>query len=86
VHTAGQRPDLRFVEKLDPALKRVDDPLEPATVVVHQIGHAKSLFSPRDDGLQWADPIECLIDLFEAQLSSQANQFLKALERNRPKG
>jgi hypothetical protein len=83
-HGGGWHPDLRFIEKLNPALKRVDDPLEPATVVVHQIGHAKSLFTSRDEGLQWADPVECLLDLYEARLDAQANQFQKALERNRP--
>jgi hypothetical protein len=84
-HGGGRHPDLRFIEKLDPALKRVDDPLEPATVVVHQVGHAKSLFTKRDEGLSWADPVECLLDLYEARLEAQAHQFLKALERNRPK-
>ncbi len=84
-HGGGRHPDLRFIEKLDPALKRVDDPLEPATVVVHQVGHAKSFFIKRDEGLRWADPVECLLDLFEANLEAQAHQFLKALERHRPK-
>jgi hypothetical protein len=84
-HGGGRHPDLRFIEKLDPALKRVDDPLEPATVVVHQIGHAESLFTPRDEGLNWADPVECLLDLYEIRLDVQASQFQKALERNRPK-
>jgi hypothetical protein len=83
-HGSGRRPDLRFIEKLDPALKRVDDPLEPATVVVHQVRHASSLFESRRSGLHWADQIECLLDLHEAHLEAQAAQFLKALERARP--
>ena len=83
-HVPGRRPDLGFIEKLDPALKRVLDPLEPATVVVHQVRHAKPLFEPRKGGLQWADPVECLLDLHEARLSAQASQFLKALEKKRP--
>lgn len=84
-HATGGSPDLAFVEKLDPALKLVDDPLEPATVVVHQVRHANSLFTGREGGLQWADPVECLLDLHEAHLDGQATQFLKALERGRPK-
>jgi hypothetical protein len=83
-HGPGRHPDLGFIEKLDPALKRVLDPLEPATVVVHQVRHAKPLFEPRKGGLQWADPVECLLDLHEAGLSAQTSQFLKALEKKRP--
>lgn len=83
-HGSGRRADLRFIERLDPGLKRVLDPLEPATVVVHQVRHAKPLFEPRKGGLQWADPVECLLDLHEAGLTAQASQFLKALEKKRP--
>jgi hypothetical protein len=83
-HGSGRHLDLRFIEKLDPALKRVTDPLEPATVVVHQVRHKSSLFQAREGGLQWADPVECLLDLHEAHLDTLATQFLKALERSRP--
>lgn len=75
--------DLGFMEKLDPALKRVEDPLEPATVVVHAVRHAESLFTPREGGLQWADPVECLLDLHEAHLEMQASEFLDALQKKR---
>lgn len=84
-HSSDGSPDLAFVEKLDPALKPVDDPLEPATLVVHQVRHANSLFTVREGGLHWADPVECLLDLHEAHLDGQATQYLKALERTRPK-
>jgi hypothetical protein len=84
-HGSGRRPDLRFIERLDPGLKRVLDPLEPATVVVHQVRHARPLFEPRKGGLQWADPVECLLDLHEAGLTAQASHFLKALEKRRPR-
>jgi hypothetical protein len=81
---AGRGPNLAFIEKLDPGLKRIHDPLEPASVVVHQIRHANSLFGLREGGLRWADPVECLLDLHEAHLDAQATQFLKAMERKRP--
>jgi hypothetical protein len=84
IHCPGHQMDLGFVEQLDPALKRVSDPLEPASVVVHAVRHANPFFIPRDVGLQWADPVECLIDLHEARLEKQASQFLEALQRNRP--
>lgn len=83
-HCPRRHLDVGFIEKLDPALKRIEDPLEPATVVVHAIRHADPLFTPREDGLQWADPVECLLDLHEARLEVQASQFLEALQRNRP--
>jgi len=72
------------MEKLDPALRRVEDPREPANVVVHAISHADSFIVPRDGGLAWADPIECLLDLYEARLEIQASQFLEALQKSRP--
>ena len=84
LHARDHRVDLDFIEKLDPALRRVRDPLEPASVVVHTIYHANSLFVPRDGGLQWADPVECLLDLHDARLETQAGQFLDALRQHHP--
>jgi hypothetical protein len=84
VHCPGRRMNLDFIEKLDPALKRVIDPLEPANLVVHAVRHADPLFTPRDGGLAWGDPVECLLDLHEARLEMQAAQFLEALQTNRP--
>ena len=84
VHCPNRRLNLDFVEKLDPAFKRVEDPLAPATLVVHAVRHADALFEPRDEGLAWADPIECLFDLYEAGLKMQATEFLEALMRRRP--
>jgi hypothetical protein len=84
-HNPDNRFDVSFIENLDPALKRTEDPLQPATVVVHHVRHAKSLFSPRERGLMWADQVECLLDLHEAHLDAQATEFLKVLERDRPR-
>jgi hypothetical protein len=84
LHARDPRVDLDFIEKLDPALQRVKDPLEPASVVVHNVYHANSLFVPREGGLQWADPVECLLDLHEARLEMQAVQFLDALSKRHP--
>jgi hypothetical protein len=76
-HSPRRRLDLGFVRELDPALKRVSDPLEPATLVVHAVRHADALFSPRAGGLLWADPVECLLDLHEAHLEKQAAELLE---------
>jgi hypothetical protein len=80
LHCPGKQMNLSFIEKLDPALKRVDDPHQPANVVIHAVRHANPLFQPRDGGLRWADPVECLIDLHEGHLDAQAADFLRALE------
>ena len=84
IHCPGKRMNLDFIEKLDPALKRVADPLAPANLVVHAVRQADAMFTPRNEGLAWADQIECLFDLHEARLEMQASQFLEALQRKRP--
>jgi hypothetical protein len=58
----------------------VTDPLQPATLVAHAVRHADPLFVPRQGGLAWADPVECLLDLHEARLDMQASQFLDHLQ------
>jgi len=73
--------DLEFIAKLDPALKLVRDPLAPAQVIVHAVRRANAFFQPRKEGLAWADPAECLLDLQEAKLETQAGEFLEALQK-----
>ena len=84
LHCPDHQMDLAFIEKLDPALKRVTDPLEPASVVVHAVRHKSPFFETREGGLCWADQVECLLDLYEARLEKQAGQFLETLQRIRP--
>lgn len=84
VHCPGKRLNLEFIERLDPALKRVEDPFAPASVAVHAVRQADPQFTPRAGGLAWADRLECLFDLHEARLDQQAGQFLEALQRQRP--
>ncbi len=85
-HSPKRVLDLKFIEALDPALKRVDDPLQPATVVVHAVRHADPLFTARQGGLRWGDPVECMLDLFDARLERQASEFLETLKRTQPDG
>jgi hypothetical protein len=82
-HSSGESSDLEFINKLDPALKPVDDPYQPADVVVHFVRHKKSFFEPREGGLFWADPVECLLDLHELHLEAQATEFLNVLQSRR---
>jgi hypothetical protein len=83
-HSNTRRLDLSFIRDLDPALERIDDPFMPATVVVHAVRSADSFFAHREQGLSWADPVECLLDLHEARLDSQAAQLLDELQQRRP--
>ena len=82
VHCPGRRMNLDFIEKLDPGLKRVADPRQPAILVVHAVRHDNALFAPRKGGLAWADPVECLLDLHDARLEMQAAQFLEYLQKS----
>lgn len=81
----GNRADLSFVERLDPALRRVQDPNEPANLAIHFVRRHDSLFEPRPEGLLWADPVECLLDLHEMRLESQAREFLNSFPAARGK-
>jgi hypothetical protein len=70
--------DLSFVEKLDPGLEKATHRDESPSLVIHAIRRGESLFQPGDDGLSWADPVECLLDLHENRLESQALEFLNS--------
>ncbi len=76
VHCPGKAADLSFIERLDPALARVDRRDDPASLVVHLVRRREAFFEPGKDGLNWADPVECLLDLHEARLEPQAREFL----------
>lgn len=85
IHCPGHDADLSFVERLDPALKKTEDTREPASLVLHFIRRDTSLFEPRADGLLWADPVECLLDLHEMRLESQARELLNSFASARGK-
>src|ERR1035441_5002791 len=71
IHSGRKTADLSFVERLDPGLERTARRDESPTLVIHTIRRAESLFQPGEDGLSWADPVECLLDLQEARLEYQ---------------
>lgn len=85
VYSPRERLNLDFVQDLDPALKIEMDPQRPVALAVHAIRHAEPLFTRDNMGWLLADEIECLLDLKEAGLGSQASQFLDWLE-SRAKG
>ena len=78
LHSGRQAADLSWVERLDPGLERTVRRGESPTLVIHTLRRAESLFQSGTDGLPWADPVECLLDLHEASLESQALEFLNS--------
>ena len=79
VHCGSGDVDYEFVQRLDPGLQPTTHPRENATLVVHLLRRPVSLFEPSGDGPPWADPVECLIDLQDARLEPQAQQFVTDL-------
>ena len=78
IHSGRKTADLSFVEPLDPGLEKTVKRDESPTLVIHTIRRAASLFQPGEDSIPWADPVECLLDLHEARLESQALEFLNS--------
>jgi hypothetical protein len=83
LHCPGTHMDVSFIERLDPALQRVKDPHQPVSVVVHAVRRKNPFFVTGEGSLSWADPVECLLDLHEARLESQAVEFLRFFEERR---
>lgn len=76
--------DLRFVQRLDPALRQVPagDPRTQQEIVlaVHRLSRKESLFDNNPDGTApWADPVETLLDLHELGLDTQAQELIERL-------
>lgn len=67
-----------FLRRLDPALKPAGRG-EPCKVVVHTLFRPEPLFSQPENGIHWADEVECLLDLHEMRLESQALEFVERL-------
>lgn len=81
LHSPKGRIDWSFVQRLDPALQETEERNAPAVLVVHLVRRQTSFFEPDNDGTQWADPVECLLDLHEARLDSQAKELLDFFEQ-----
>ena len=67
-----------FLRRLDPALKPAGRG-EPCQVVVHTLFRPEPFFSHPENGIRWADEVECLLDLHEMRLESQALEFVERL-------
>lgn len=72
--------DLGFVERLDPALKRVDPGSGAVVLAVHPLFRAEPHFEKNPKGkIDWADPVETLLDLHELRLTDQAEAMIRHL-------
>ena len=78
----GRQPDIGFLRQLDPALKTAGRE-EPARLAIHLVRYPHRFSETDAADVLWADPVECLLDLHEMWLESQALEFLQALT---PKG
>lgn len=67
-----------FIRKIDPALRPANRD-EPAVLVVHSLFTPETFSKPGDEGILWANEAECLLDLQEARLEAQAQEFLDHL-------
>jgi hypothetical protein len=78
LHWRGKNVDWGFIKELDPALQETKQRDEAAPLVVHLVRRDSALFQPGEGHLQWADPVECLLDLHENRLESQAVEFVQS--------
>ena len=67
-----------FLRRLDPALKPAGRG-EPCQVVVHSLFRPEPFFTQPENGIRWADEVECLLDLHEMRMESQALEFVERL-------
>jgi hypothetical protein len=76
----GDNINLDFVDQLDPGLQRSTHTADTPQLVVHYLLRPQAFFEVDSDGTVWADPVECLADLFEARLNTQADEMLFAMK------
>lgn len=80
VHLPQGVGDFGFVERLDPALKRVDPGSGGIVLAVHPLRREVPDFEKNSKGkIDWADPVETLLDLHELRLAEQAEAMIRRL-------
>lgn len=76
---------LDWIEQVDPALRPTDptDPREGAPIlVIHTLDMKEPCFEPApDDGGAFVGPAETLLDLYDLGLTTQAEEFVRALRK-----
>lgn len=76
LHCSGKAMDLAFIQQLDPGLARTTRRDAEPTLVMHAVRRAHTLFERSEDGQQYADPVDCLLDLHDLRLEPQALDFV----------
>lgn len=79
----GKSIDPGLIETLDPALERNTNKREKVSLAVHFVTRAEPFFAQGPNGIRYADPVECLLDLHEARLEPQAAELIEHFKRAR---
>jgi hypothetical protein len=72
VHCPDGHLDVGFVNRLDPAFVLSSNSKEYPALVLHVLQRQEPYFMLGSDGLMFADPVECILDLHEMRLEQQA--------------
>lgn len=83
VHAPTGRADFDLASWLDPGLAPAEPHGRPPRLALHFLRRQQPFFDEALNRLRWADPIECLLDLYEAGLDQQARQFQQNMETPR---
>lgn len=75
--------DHEVIRELDPALELADAKAKEAAVVVHFPEQRSHTLFRVDGDKQWADPLDCLADLYEMHLDAQADEMVRFLIQKR---
>ncbi|MBI2743950.1 MAG: winged helix-turn-helix transcriptional regulator [Burkholderiales bacterium] len=67
------------VARIDPSLERFKGRAAEATVVVHFVGRRKTSPFTLENNVRYADPLNCMADLYDVGLENQANEMLRHL-------
>ncbi len=79
VHAPDGYVDLSFLRSLDPALHETTHDKQSASVVIHPIHRASTLFTKWPGELEVTDPVETTLDLLDMGLTQQAHDLLHRL-------
>ncbi len=80
VHAPTGLAELELAEQLDPGLAPAEPHGRPPRLALHFLRRQEPFFAEGEDRVRWADPIECLLDLYEAGLDQPARQLQRHME------
>lgn len=71
--------DVDIIKELDPALELTDQLNAKPALVIHFPENRRDDYFDRDGTTNWADPLDCLSDLYELRLDAQAEEMVNHL-------